>query len=109
MLPRNCNLQLRRPLAQSHRRICFIPDDEGIVVPVCVADTRSGLEPGSAAQLPKAVVHFHNSGINALLLSSVARFIRQQPHPAALILSGNPTDNNLRQTQSPPRATACLA
>ena len=64
---RDRNLQRRGLLAQSRRRICFIPDDEGIVVPVCVADTLGGLEPGGAAQLPKAVVHFHNSGINAPL------------------------------------------
>ena len=62
VLPRDPNLQVRRSLAQSHRRTCFIPGDEGIVVPVCVADTLSGLEPGSAAQLPKAVVHLRNSG-----------------------------------------------
>jgi hypothetical protein len=74
MHSRNRSLQLRGLLAQSHRRICFIPGDEGIVAPVCVADTLSGREPGSAAQLPKAVVHLHSSGINALLISSVARF-----------------------------------
>jgi hypothetical protein len=62
---RNRNLQLRGLLAQSCLRICFIPGDEGIVAPVCVADTPGGQEPGSAAQLSKAVVHLHNSGINA--------------------------------------------
>jgi hypothetical protein len=101
VLPRDRNLQLRRSLAQSHRRTCFIPGDEGIVVPVCVADTLSGLEPGSAAQLPKAVVHLHNSGINALLISSAAQIHpgnnrilrhsssaathRQQPAPDAVL------------------------
>jgi hypothetical protein len=44
---RNRGLQLRSLLAQSRRGICFIPGDEGIVVPP------SGLEPGGAAQLPK--------------------------------------------------------
>jgi len=74
---RNRNLQPRGLLAQSRRRICFIPGDEGIVVPVCVADTLGGLEPGGAAQLPKAVVHLHNSGHQRLpLISSIAQILR---------------------------------
>jgi hypothetical protein len=70
---RNRNLQLRGLLAQSRRRIRFNPGDEGIVAPVCVADTPGGPEPGSAAQLPKAVVHHHDAGHQMpLSISSVA-------------------------------------
>jgi hypothetical protein len=51
--------------------------------------TPSGLEPGGAAQLPKAVVHHHNSGITAPLdLVRCPDSSGQRPHPAALILSG---------------------
>lgn len=108
---RNRNLQLRGSLAQSHRRICFIPDDEGIVVPVCVADIPGGLEPGSAARLPKAVVHLHNSGINALLHPSVARIHPgQQTASCGTHLQRQRPDNNLRQNTAPStHATACLA
>jgi hypothetical protein len=80
--------------------ICFIPGDEGIVVPVCVAGILGGPEPGSAAQLPKAVVHHHNSGTpsrsrtlseihpgnNRILRhSSSAAMHRQQPAPDAVL------------------------
>ena len=107
---RDRNLQRRGLLAQSRRRICFIPGDEGIVVPVCVADTPGGLEPGSAARLPKAVVHLHNSGINALLISSVARFIRATTASRGTYPQRQRTENNLRQNAVPStRATACLA
>jgi hypothetical protein len=107
---RDRNLQRRGLLAQSRRRICFIPDDEGIVVPVCVADTLGGLEPGGAAQLPKAVVHFHNSGINALLHSSVAQLHRATTASCGTHPQRQRTHNNLRQSAVPStRATACLA
>jgi hypothetical protein len=107
ILPGDGNLQLRGPLAQSHRRICFIPDDEGIVVLVCVADTLSGLEPGSAAQLLELWFSFVTRA-PALLFSSVARI-----HPGNnRILRHSSlrqlTDNKLRQNAVPStRATPC--
>jgi hypothetical protein len=86
-LPRNRNLQLRRSLAQSRRRICFIPGDEGIVAPVCVADTRSGPEPGSAAQLLELWFIFRNSCAKRFLaLVYCLDSSRQQSHSAAFNL-----------------------
>jgi hypothetical protein len=90
MLPRDPNLQLRSALAQSDRRICFIPDDEGIVVPVCVAETLSGPEPGSAAQLSELWFIFRNSCAKRFLaLACWLDSSRQQPHSAAFNLCGN--------------------
>jgi hypothetical protein len=69
-----------------------------------------GPEPGSAAQLPKAVVHLHNAGHQRPLdLVRCPASPGQQPHPAALILRGNaPTTICARRSPST-RATRCLA
>lgn len=61
----------------------------------------SGLEPGGAAQLPKAVVHLHNSGINALLISSVAQVHRATTASCGTHPQRQRTDNNLRQSAVP--------
>jgi hypothetical protein len=89
---RNRNLQPRGSLAQSRRRIGFIAGDERIVAPVCVvADIprrprtrrrrRASQSYGSSSRLGPSTP--------PLDLICCPASSGQQPHPAAITLSGN--------------------
>lgn len=79
--------------------ICFIPDDEGIVVPVCVADIPKRHRTRQGRPAPRAVVHLHSSGQRPLALVCCPNSSGQQPHPAALILSGNSATTSCARKQ----------
>lgn len=98
---RNRGLQPRGLLAQSRRRICFIPGDEGIVVPVCVADTPK--RPRTRQRRPASQSCGSSSQLGHQCPSRsrpLPGFVRATAASCGTHHQRQRTDNNLRQTQS---------